>query len=159
MSYVNWKQLLAVFSFHNSKFKNKIIEWWKQSYGNRVIVCQTNFLLWVPPFLSYELWKQRIELSKNSIQTCSEYLQVKMVRKSLTSYYHRQVHKHLWIEGNYKNMLLIAAHATWYFDEFIRDLYEFDPGNEIFKWFNKVTLLLLLLISSSGFKIVGEVII
>ena len=28
-------------------------------------------MLWVPPFLSYELWKQRIELSKNSIQTCS----------------------------------------------------------------------------------------
>ena len=46
-------------------------ELWKQSYENRVIVCQTNFLLWVPPFLSYELWKQRIELSKNPIQTGS----------------------------------------------------------------------------------------
>ena len=46
-------------------------ELWKQSYGNRVIVCQTNFLLWVPPFLSYELWKQRIKLSKNPIQTGS----------------------------------------------------------------------------------------
>ena len=35
---------------------------------------QTTFLLWVPPFLSYELRKQRIELSKNSIQTCSKAL-------------------------------------------------------------------------------------
>ena len=34
---------------------------------------QTTFLLWVPPFLSYELWKQRIELSKNSIQTAPNY--------------------------------------------------------------------------------------
>ena len=33
----------------------------------------TTFLLWVPPFLSYKLWKQRIELSKNSIQTASKY--------------------------------------------------------------------------------------
>ena len=33
---------------------------------------QTTFLLWVPPFLNYELWKQRIELSKNSIQTGSQ---------------------------------------------------------------------------------------
>ena len=41
----------------------------KHSYGNRVIVCQTTFLLWVSPFLSYELWKQRIELWKLAIQT------------------------------------------------------------------------------------------
>ena len=26
-------------------------------------------MLWVPPFLSYELWKQRIELAKLAIQT------------------------------------------------------------------------------------------
>ena len=44
------------------------------SYGNRVIVCQTTFLLWVLPFLNYELWKQRIELSKLAIQTSSKYL-------------------------------------------------------------------------------------
>ena len=53
----------CVFNYKNA------IELWKQSYGNRVIVCQTTFLLWVPPFLSYELWKQRIELSKKAIQT------------------------------------------------------------------------------------------
>ena len=35
---------------------------------------ENNFLLWVPPFLSYELWKQRIELSKSSIQTGSKSL-------------------------------------------------------------------------------------
>ena len=46
-------------------------ELWKQSYENRVTVCQTNFLLWVPPFFNYELWKQRIELSKLAIQTDS----------------------------------------------------------------------------------------
>ena len=36
-------------------------------------------MLWVPPFLSYELWKQRIELSQNSIQTCSYLLIYQMV--------------------------------------------------------------------------------
>ena len=30
---------------------------------------QTTFLLWVPPFLSYELWKLRIELWELAIQT------------------------------------------------------------------------------------------
>ena len=30
---------------------------------------QTTFLLWVPPFLSYELWKLRIELWKHLVQT------------------------------------------------------------------------------------------
>ena len=44
------------------------------SYGNRVIVCQTTFLLWVLPFLNYELWKQRIELSKKAIQTAPKCL-------------------------------------------------------------------------------------
>ena len=28
--------------------------------------------LWVPPFLSYELWKLRIELRKQAIQTAFE---------------------------------------------------------------------------------------
>ena len=32
---------------------------------------QTTFLLWVPPFLSYELWKLRIELSNLVGQTAS----------------------------------------------------------------------------------------
>ena len=32
---------------------------------------QTTFLLWVPPFLSYELWKLRIELWKHLVQTGS----------------------------------------------------------------------------------------
>ena len=35
---------------------------------------QTTFLLWVPPFLSYELWKLRIELRKHLNQTGSKYL-------------------------------------------------------------------------------------
>jgi len=34
---------------------------------------QTTFLLWVPPFLSYELWKLRIELSNLISQTASNY--------------------------------------------------------------------------------------
>ena len=33
---------------------------------------QTTFLLWVPPFLSYELWKLRIELSNLVGQTASK---------------------------------------------------------------------------------------
>ena len=32
---------------------------------------QTTFLLWVPPFLSYELWKLRIKLWKLLVQTGS----------------------------------------------------------------------------------------
>ena len=62
----NSQKLFLVSITHNSKIR-------ELSDGNRVIVCQTNFLLWVPPFLSYELWKQRIELSKNSIQTGSKF--------------------------------------------------------------------------------------
>ena len=58
----NNQKLFSVFISHNSKIR-------ELSDGNRVIVCQTNFLLWVSPFLSYELWKQRIELSKLAIQT------------------------------------------------------------------------------------------
>jgi len=32
-------------------------------------VRQTDIELWVPPFLSYELWKLKIELLKQAIQT------------------------------------------------------------------------------------------
>ena len=60
----NNQKLFSVSITHNSKIR-------ELSDGNRVIVCQTNFLLWVPPFLSYELWKQRIELLKLAIQTGS----------------------------------------------------------------------------------------
>jgi len=41
---------------------------------------QTDFWLWIPPFLSYELWKQRIELWKKAIQ--------------ITSYYHSMPYKY-----------------------------------------------------------------
>ena len=61
----NSQKLFSVSITHNSKIR-------ELSDENRVIVCQTNFLLWVPPFLSYELWKQRIELSKLAIQTGSK---------------------------------------------------------------------------------------
>ena len=49
-------------------YKNTIELWVMEtelSFG------QTIFLLWVPPFLSYELWKLRIELRKLLIQTGS----------------------------------------------------------------------------------------
>ena len=39
------------------------------SDGNRVMTSQTTFLLWVSPFLSYELWKLRYELWKLLNQT------------------------------------------------------------------------------------------
>ena len=65
----NSQKLFSVFITHNSKIR-------ELSDGNRVMETelsfgQTTLLLWVLPFLSYELWKQRIELSKNSIQTGS----------------------------------------------------------------------------------------
>ena len=47
---------------HNSKIR-------ELSDGNRVIVCQTTFLIWVPPVLSYKLWKLRIQLWNLPIQT------------------------------------------------------------------------------------------
>ena len=50
-------------------YKNTIELWVMEtelSFG------QTTFLLWVPPFLSYELWKLRIELWKLLVQTSSE---------------------------------------------------------------------------------------
>ena len=54
--------MFSVSITHNSKIR-------ELSDGNRIIVCQTTFLLWVPPFLSYELWKLRIEIPKKPIQT------------------------------------------------------------------------------------------
>ena len=57
----NSQNVFSVSITHNSKIR-------ELSDGNRVIICQTTFLLWVPPFLCYKLWKQRIELSKKAIQ-------------------------------------------------------------------------------------------
>ena len=54
--------MFSVSITHNSKIR-------ELSDGNRVIVCQTAFLLWVLPLLSYELWKLRIELPNLPIQT------------------------------------------------------------------------------------------
>ena len=44
----NSQNVLLVSITHNSKIR-------ELSDGNRVIVCQTTFLVWVSPFLSYEL--------------------------------------------------------------------------------------------------------
>ena len=46
----NSQKLFSVSITHNSKIR-------ELSDRNRVIVCQTNSLLGVPQFLSYELWK------------------------------------------------------------------------------------------------------
>ena len=58
----NSKNVFSVSITHNSKIR-------ELSDGNRVIVCQTDIELWVPSFLSYELWKLRIELREQAIQT------------------------------------------------------------------------------------------
>ena len=63
----NSQKLFSVSITHNSKIR-------ELSNENRVIICQTTFLLWVPSFLSYKLWKQRIELSKKAIQTAPQSL-------------------------------------------------------------------------------------
>ena len=47
MEIENSQKLFLVSITHNSKIR-------ELSDGNRVIVYQINFLLWVPPFLSYE---------------------------------------------------------------------------------------------------------
>ena len=57
----NSQNVFLVSITYNSKMR-------ELSDGSRIIVCQTTFLLWVSPFLSYKLWKQRIELSKKAIQ-------------------------------------------------------------------------------------------
>ena len=58
----NSQNVFLVSITHNSKIR-------KLNDGNRVMetelwTFQTTFLLWVPPFFSYELWKLRIELWK-----------------------------------------------------------------------------------------------
>ena len=55
----NSQNVFSVSITHNSK----IIE---LSNGNRVIEIELSFAkrIWVPPFLSYELWKLRIKLPK-----------------------------------------------------------------------------------------------
>ena len=58
----NSQNVFSVSITHNSKIR-------ELSNGNRVIVCQTTFLLWIPPFLSYKLWKQKIKLWNLPIQT------------------------------------------------------------------------------------------
>ena len=55
----NSQKLFSVSITHNLKIR-------ELSDGNRIIVCQINFLLWILPFLSYELWKQRNEILKTS---------------------------------------------------------------------------------------------
>ena len=60
MSYGNWKQLKCVFSFHNLSLKNQRIEWWKQNYGNRVMVVP-NGLLAIGPTI-FELWVMKTKL-------------------------------------------------------------------------------------------------
>ena len=62
--------LFSISITHNSKIR-------ELSDGNRVMEIellfgQTTILLWVPPFLSYELWKLRIELSNLVGQTASK---------------------------------------------------------------------------------------
>ena len=57
----NSQNMFLVSIIYNSKMR-------ELSDGNIIIVCQTTFLLWIPPFLSYKLWKQRIELPKKAIQ-------------------------------------------------------------------------------------------
>ena len=59
MSYGNWKQLKCVFSFHNLLLKNQRIEWWKQSYGNRVMVVPNKILAMSPTI--FELWVMEID--------------------------------------------------------------------------------------------------
>ena len=64
--------LFSISITHNSKIRELID-------GNRVMEIelsfgQTTFLIWVPPFLSYELWKLRIELSNLVGQTASHSL-------------------------------------------------------------------------------------
>ena len=68
LSYELWKlkthNVFLVSITHNSKIR-------ELSDENRVIVHQSDIELWVPPFLSYELWKLRIELRKQVIQIAS----------------------------------------------------------------------------------------
>ena len=67
----NSQKLFSLSITQNSKIR-------ELSDGNRVMETelsfgQTTFLLWVPPFLSYELWELRIESWKLLVQTGSKY--------------------------------------------------------------------------------------
>ena len=53
----NSQNVFSVSIIHNSKIR-------ELSDGNRVIVRQMDIELWVSPFLSYKLWKLKIELWK-----------------------------------------------------------------------------------------------
>ena len=69
MEIENSQNVFLVSITHNSKIR-------ELSYGNRVMETelsfgQTTFLLWVLPFLSYELWQLRIELWIFFVQTGS----------------------------------------------------------------------------------------
>ena len=61
----NNQNVFLVSITHNSKIR-------ELNDGNIIIICQTTFLSWVSPFLSYELWKQRIKLRKQLNQTASK---------------------------------------------------------------------------------------
>ena len=62
--------MFSVFIIHNSKIR-------ELSDGNKKLeteLCgaKRTSQLWIPPFLSYELWKQSYELWKSLIQTASK---------------------------------------------------------------------------------------
>ena len=57
----NSQNVFSISITHNSKIR-------ELSDENRVFCSQTDIELWVPLFLSYELWKLRIELRKQTIQ-------------------------------------------------------------------------------------------
>ena len=78
----NSQNVFSISITHNSKIR-------ELSDGNRVIVGQTTFLSWVPPFLSYELWKLRIELRKQAIQTASKSQEV--TRVSYSSFIEKKI--------------------------------------------------------------------
>ena len=67
----NSQKLFSVSITHNSKIR-------ELSDGKEISFGQTTFLLWVPQFLSYELWKLRIELCKLLVQTGSNTLVYKV---------------------------------------------------------------------------------
>ena len=68
----NSQNVFSVSITYNSKIR-------ELSDGNRVIetelsCSQIDNELWISPFLTYKLWKQRIELWKQVIQTASKFL-------------------------------------------------------------------------------------
>ena len=63
----NNQNVFSISITYNSKIK-------ELSDENKVMTSQTTFLLWVSPFLSYELWKLRYELWKLLNQTPPKFL-------------------------------------------------------------------------------------